>query len=59
MLVMFLGQAYISTGLYMKLEGELTKNLHTLFVVQSNKIKLAQGALLKLTSLRRKSFINN
>ena len=30
-IVMFLSQTYISTSLYMRVEGEINKNLYTLY----------------------------
>jgi hypothetical protein len=32
--IIFLAQAYISTSLYMKVSGEVTKNLYTLYFLQ-------------------------
>ena len=34
--IIFLAQAYISTSLYMKVSGEVVKNLYSLYFLQKN-----------------------
>ena len=39
MIIVFLSQTYISTSLYMKVAGEVTKNIYSLHFLQEKKIR--------------------